>query len=303
MITNPKTVTEYLEYFINNKCRLSKLTAGITDGTLRTYKNREKHLKGFLEFHRMSGCKPVDISIRVIREFEMYLLTEKMICNNYVMKTVHVLDTILDLALEFGDISYNPARLFKYHYIHKDDIVYLELEDIDTIISLKINKDYDLTRDYFLFGCYTGLSFSNIKGFNYRRDTFKGPDGRQWIHVKRKKTGTDCFIPLLPEAEEILKKYNYSIPSKSNQRVNDGLKIIGDNAALRQYLTSHVARKTFGNILHNELNVPLETVSKMLGHKSIKTTQSWYVRTNLKKIAHDMKDVSFAINRQQQKAA
>ncbi len=76
------------------------------------------------------------------------------------------------------------------------------------------------------------------------------------------------------------------------QKTNDYLKSISKICKLPKVLSSHCARKTFGHLMHNEYNVPIETVSRMLGHKSIRTTQSWYVRTGMKKIMRDMEPVA-----------
>jgi len=291
MIYQPKTVLEYLEYFIASQKRM--LDNGLTPGTLRTYVTREKYLKEFLKKNKLSHCKPSDITIHMIREYELFLLTDRKICRNYAMKCVHILDRILRMAMENGDIVSNPATLFRYQYNRDITIICLELQDLERIKKLKLSINHNTTRDIFLFGCYTGLSFSDILGFDFKKNIIKGPDKKDWIHVKRKKNGSDTFLPLLPEAETILQYYYYQMPQKTNQKVNRALKYIGKKARIEQKLTSHVARKTFGNILHNELNVPIETVSKMLGHKSVKTTESWYVKTNIKKIANDMKGIAF----------
>ena len=291
MIKQPKTVIEYLEYFISSQKRL--LNNGLTAGTIRTYKTRELYLKLFLTRHKLYKCKPCDITIHIIREYELFLLTERKLCNNYAMKCIHILDRILRMAMENGDIISNPADLFKYHYNRDIVIIYLEREDLVRIKKLQLSSSHRLTRDIFLFGCFTGLSFSDIQAFDTSKNIIIGPDKKKWVHVKRKKNGSDTFLPLLPEAAEILNYYYNRLPNKTNQRVNAGLKVIAKKAKIKQVLTSHVARKTFGNILHNELNVPIETVSKMLGHKSIKTTESWYVQTNIKKIAADMKGIEF----------
>lgn len=295
MITKPVTVMEYLEYFLATLKRMSKANMGITETTFTTYRTRARHLRNFIVIHNMQYCLPIDISVHFFREYEIYLLLDCNLSNNWGMRCIHVLDNVIDLALENREIPSNPARLFKYRFVHKDNIVYCEPEDLDKIRRLELNTDHDLTRDYFIFGCCTGLAFSDIRNFNYNRDTFIGPDNRKWIRLKRKKTGNDSLIPLLPEAIEILARHNYKIPSKSNQKVNRGLKIIGERAELTQILTSHVARKTFGHIMHNIHNISIEIVSIMLGHKSIKTTQSWYVKTNVKKLSHDMKSVQFML--------
>jgi len=119
-------------------------------------------------------------------------------------------------------------------------------------------------------------------------------DGNKIIHVERKKTFEVCNIPLLPRSEQILTKYNNHpicqnkgilLPVISNQKMNDYLKTIGEKANINKPITCHVGRHTFAT-LSLEMGVPIETVSKVLGHKSIKTTQIYGKVTN-SKIAKD----------------
>jgi integrase len=291
MRKKPVTILEYSQYFVY--CQKKLVGLELQQETIKIYTSRHKKLQVFLEENKLSTLKPQAVSIHFIREYSLYLRVEKKLCTPYAMKCVQYLDRLLRLSMENGDITTNPATLFEYKYQREAKIIYLQRSDLITIKKLTLNINYHWTRNIFLFGCYTGLSFSDILNFNYEQNIFIGPDNRKWIHIKRKKNGTDTYLPLLPEAEEILKYYYYKIPKKSIQKVNKGLKVIAKKAKIVQPLTSHVARKTFGNIMHNELNISIETVSKMLGHKSVKTTESWYVRTNVHRIASDMKNINF----------
>lgn len=148
---------------------------------------------------------------------------------------------------------------------------------------------------FFVFACYTGLSYSDI--FKLNKTHFqKGDDNNYWIIVDRTKTDTRCRIPLLPEALEILKKYEGQqlikssdrlLPVSSNQKMNAYLKELVDICGIQKNLTMHVARHTFATSVTLSNGVPMETVSKMLGHTSLKTTQI-YARILDTKISHDM---------------
>jgi site-specific recombinase XerD len=138
-------------------------------------------------------------------------------------------------------------------------------------------------RDMFLFSCFTGLAYADIKKLK-RSEIGKGIDGKDWIFTSRQKTDTDSRIPLLPEAMTILKKYegdpqcvnmDRAFPVMSNQRMNAYLKEIADCCGITKHLTFHIARHTFATTVTLSNGVPIETVSKMLGHRDLKTTQHY----------------------------
>jgi site-specific recombinase XerD len=150
-------------------------------------------------------------------------------------------------------------------------------------------------RDIFVFACYTGLSFSDIAKLS-RVHLKQGADGKEWIIIDRSKTNNRCRIPILPKAKEILKKYeNYPktaykdvlLPVLTNQKMNSYLKELGDICSINKSITMHIARHTFATSVTLGNGVPIETVSKILGHTSLKTTQI-YAKILDKKISEDM---------------
>lgn len=156
-------------------------------------------------------------------------------------------------------------------------------------------KGLNLVRDIFIFSCYTGLAYIDI--FNLTQNQIsKGIDGGLWIITNRQKTGTSSNVPLLPVVREIIEKYQGHpltensgklLPVYTNQKVNEYLKTIADNCGINKKLTFHCARHTFATSVTLSNNVSIESVSKMLGHKSIKTTQH-YAKILDKKVNEDM---------------
>lgn len=155
-----------------------------------------------------------------------------------------------------------------------------------------------MVRDIFVFACYTGLSYSDICKLS-REHLQLGNDGEQWIIIDRSKNDSRCRIPLLPKAKNILIKYkdypvNSSVrlllPVHSNQKMNAYLKELADICGITKNLSMHVARHTFATSITLSNGVPIETVSKMLGHNSLKTTQI-YARIVDNKISQDMKNL------------
>ena len=179
------------------------------------------------------------------------------------------------------------------------NVNFLTEEEIRTIKNKDfIGKGLNLVRDIFIFSCYTGLAYIDI--FNLTKEQITiGVDGNLWIITNRQKTGINSNIPLLPIAEEIIKKYENHplvsnsgklLPVYSNQKVNEYLKTIADNCNINKKLTFHCARHTFATTVTLSNNVSMESVSKMLGHKSIKTTQH-YAKILDKKVSEDMNNL------------
>ena len=160
--------------------------------------------------------------------------------------------------------------------------------------SLPVHR-LDQVRDMFLFSCYTGLSYSDVMMLT-RKDISIGIDGEQWIFIKRTKTDTTSRIPLLPVAKAILEKYSGQpqiinsgilLPKLSNQRLNSYLKEISDICGFNKEITFHCARHTFATTVTLTNGVPIETVGKMLGHRSLRTTQI-YAKILDSKVSSDM---------------
>ncbi|MGV3705391.1 MAG: site-specific integrase [Arcticibacter sp.] len=150
-------------------------------------------------------------------------------------------------------------------------------------------------RDIFLFSCFTGLAYADVKKLK-RSEIIKGIDGQQWIFTSRQKTDTTSRIPLLPTALKILAKYDdnpeclhndKALPVLSNQKMNTYLKEIADTVGINKELTFHIARHTFATVVTLSNGVSIESVSKMLGHRNIRTTQH-YAKILDAKVSEDM---------------
>lgn len=151
-------------------------------------------------------------------------------------------------------------------------------------------------RDIFIFCCYTGLAYVDVLQLT-RSEIATGIDGEKWIYTSRQKTDASTRIPLLPPALEILEKYKDHpqcineerlLPVLSNQKMNSYLKEISDQCGITKKMTMHTARHTFATTVTLTNGVPIETVSKMLGHRNLKTTQ-YYAKILDIKVSGDMK--------------
>jgi len=149
--------------------------------------------------------------------------------------------------------------------------------------------------DLFVFSCYTGLAYIDVMRLTSQNLSI-GIDGEYWLFTERKKTGEKVRIPLLPQALSILEKYKNSpaclnsgslLPKLSNQKLNSYLKEVANTSGIDKNLTFHLARHTFATTVTLTNGVPIETVSKLLGHSSIKTTQI-YAKVLERKVSEDM---------------
>ncbi|WP_317125957.1 site-specific integrase [Chryseobacterium bernardetii] len=174
--------------------------------------------------------------------------------------------------------------------------MFLNEQEIEVLFTKDFtNERLSLVRDIFLFSCFTGLAYIDTQKLTYQNINL-GLDGSQWIYTKRQKTKTTSNIPILSQTEKIIKKYKNHpaclnsgklLPILSNQKMNAYLKEIADLCGINKELTYHIARHTFATTVTLSNGVSIESVSKMLGHKSIKTTQH-YAKILDSKVSEDM---------------
>ena len=204
---------------------------------------------------------------------------------------------------EFLGHSESHETILSLFQKHNDDVKqlvgisktrgYLTEDEIKIILKKKmVSERLEHVRDLFVFSCFCGLAYSDVA--NLRQENIqKSFDGNLWIITKRVKTNTDVNVPLLDIPKMILKKYKGKLPDGkilpviSNQKLNAYLKEIADICGIKKNLTFHLARHTFATTTTLSKGVPIETVSKMLGHTNIETTQI-YARITNSKIGSDM---------------
>jgi integrase len=169
--------------------------------------------------------------------------------------------------------------------------------ELKALMSKRFSSDrLNNVRDIFVFSCFSGLAYADVKKLK-RSEIIIGIDGEKWLISKRQKTDISARIPLLPVALSLVDKYadhpqciseDRVLPVLSNQKMNAYLKEIADLCGINKNLTYHIARHTFATTVTLSNGVPIETVSKMLGHRNLRTTQH-YARILDRKISDDMK--------------
>jgi site-specific recombinase XerD len=265
-------------------------------GTLERYSTSLKHTIEFLEWkYNISDIEISKIDHAFITEYEFYLRSVRNCANNTAVKYIKNFNKIIKLCLANNWIDRNPFANYKSK-IKEVERVYLSEEEIQAII----NKDFkterlSLVRDIFLFSCFTGLAYIDVKNLTKSHISL-GIDGEKWIFTHRQKTETASKIPILPVTQMIIDKYSDHpescnqhklLPILSNQKMNAYLKEIAGVCEIEKELTFHIARHTFATTVTLTNGVPIESVSKMLGHKNLRTTQH-YAKVLDKKVSEDM---------------
>lgn len=285
-------------------------------GTLKNYNATKNYFQLYLkEALHTSDIYLSDLNYRFLAGFQKFmrehepLLPKKPCGQNTVMKHIERLRKIVNLAIKNEWLERDPFIKFQASFIRKERL-FLTADELAAIEA----RDYSIVRlqhakDMFVFSCYTGLSY--IDAFNLTPQNLNiGIDGAYWITTCRKKTDQPVRIPLLPKALEIIEKYKNHpyviangklLPVYSNQKMNAYLKEIADLCSIEKPLTFHIARHTFATTVTLTNGVPIETVSKLLGHTSIRTTQI-YAKVIEKKVSDDMRNLRDTLLNKQHKA-
>lgn len=296
--------------FQDHNNRMEKLVGKeFAKGTLGRYQTCISHTKEFLKWKFKSSdidIKKIDYAF--LNDFEFYLRTEKSCNNNSAVKYLKNFGKIIRICLANGWLDKDPYLNYnsKFNEVTR---VFLNEKELKTLINKDFkNERLSLVRDIFLFSCCTGLAYIDTQKLT-RENINLGLDGNKWIFTKRQKTKTTSNIPLLPQAEYIIEKYKDHktclnsgklLPVLSNQKMNAYLKEIADLCDINKELTYHIARHTFATTVTLSNGVSIESVSKMLGHKSIKTTQH-YAKILDAKVSEDMNNLKLILNKKKAK--
>lgn len=269
----------------------SQVGNGKTIATYHKYSAAGKHFENFL--HLKYGRKdlmPGELTHIIIHDFEVYLRTTASLKPNSATKTLKFFKTVVIFAQKSGIMTHDP---FIHHHFHLEQVDrgFLTDEEIQRIMQKEFaTPRLEAVRDIFIFSCFCGLAYIDVA--NLTQDNIVSLDGKMWIMTKRQKTNIPSNILLLDIPLMIIDKYKGKttkgklLPILSNQKMNSYLKEIADLCGIKKNLTFHLARHTFATMILSK-GVPIESVSKMLGHTNIKTTQI-YARITNKKIEEDM---------------
>src|ERR1035437_699775 len=264
--------------------------------TLARYKTSLMHTQNFIMWkYKVDDLDILKLNYEFISNYAFWLKSIRNCNHNSTMKYLANFKKIALICLKNGWIQRDPFVNFKLTK-REVDRPFLTSHELKDIVEKKFGTErLKIVKDIFLFSCYTGLAYADVKKLK-RSDLGIGVDGEKWIFTKRQKTDIPSRIPLLPFSESLINKYHDHpqciindrlLPVLSNQKMNSYLKEIADTCYIHKNLTFHIARHTFATTVTLSNGVPIETVSKMLGHKNLRTTQHYAKILDLK-VSEDM---------------
>lgn len=265
--------------------------------TYQKYCTVYRHLQDFIRYrYKVSDMALKELTPTFIIDFELYLRTTQECTHNTVWVYMMPLRRMITIAQNNGWLNRDP--FVDYSISPEDsDRGYLTKEEIKKLMNAPIiKKKHELVRDLFIFCCFTGLSFRDLK--NLTTDNLQTSfDGHEWIITKRQKTKVQSNIRLLDVALRIIEKYKgiakdnrvFPVPSYANLR--DNITLIVQACGIKKHVTWHMSRHTYATEICLTNGMPIETLSKTLGHTNISTTQIYAKITN-EKVSHDMEALS-----------
>ena len=269
-------------------------------GRYYQHNRTRRHLENFVIKEYGKEDVPIrKVDLAFIRMFEHYLKVSNAGGKNTVTKYITNFKKIIRIAFANNWIKKDPFYHWKATWKPVEREVLTENE-LRSLIEMEFNnRKLEHVRDVFLFCCFTGLSYIDVKRLSLD-DIVLDMKGQRWIKIKRKKTEIKSNVPLLPVASRILEKYeefsNQSplkllLPVMSNQKLNEYLKEIAFKCGIKKRITFHLSRHTFATTVTWSYGVPRESVSKMLGHQSMRTTQI-YAKVLDHKLSKDMEIIA-----------
>jgi len=290
----PRMLLEIFEH--HNKQMKELIGQEFSPLTFERYTTSKKHTHEFIKWkNNVDDMNINDLNFEFITDYEFWLKSVRKCDHNTTMKYLSNFKKIVNICLKNGWLPRNPFLGYKMtkREVERPYLSQVELERISakTFVAARTNQ----VRDIFLFCCYTGLAYADVKKLS-RSEIATGIDGEKWIFTHRQKTESATRLPLLPPAQEILERYKdhpqcinegLLLPVLSNQKMNTYLKEIADACDITKKMTMHTARHTFATTVTLTNGVPIETVSKLLGHKNLKTTQHYAKILDLK-VSQDM---------------
>lgn len=289
-----ESVIAYFQKFLERQSKL--IGKDLQKGTWRKYEYVCKLLEEFIKKkYNKYDYRLNKLDMQFLEDFEYFLKTEHNHSQITANKAVQRFRKSIKLAIGEGLLQKDPFMLYKPGKVKKE-VIFLTPEELKKLENFEFEQSrLNLVRNLFVFCCYTGLAYNEMDNLR-KHHIINGFDGNKWIQMKRRKTGGRVSVPLLPKALEVVGKYdlkdNRVLPKFSNQKINSYLKEIAGIVGIDKSLRHHMARKTFAStvLLYND--VPMEIVSELLGHSSLKITQGYYGKVVQKRVSDEIARIS-----------
>ncbi|KAA6339219.1 Tyrosine recombinase XerC [termite gut metagenome] len=265
-----------------------------TDGSYEQLLINRRRVEMFLrDRYGLSDIPVREIEPQFIEDYYAYLLEERKLAGSTLLTSITKLKQIMLIAQRKGYVRVNPFAGFRFKAKTRDR-GYLTEDELQRFMTVELRRyKQRQIRDIFVFQAFTGLAYADVKKLTFD-DIQTSFDGELWLIAKRKKTGTTFYVKLLPVAKQLIEQYRlvaknqfiFPVPSNA-ENMNRCLRRIAKQAGITKWISSHVARHTMATTVCLSQGVPIETVSQMLGHTNIHTTQIYAKITN-EKISRDM---------------
>jgi site-specific recombinase XerD len=291
-----KTFIELSDFFIDTL--KAKVEAKLkSEGTLERYETIKRLLIEYMNHeYKKSDVDLKKLNLSFIEHFDLYMRNNRKCGNNTTVKYVQNIRAIITMGMKHDWLTVDPFRHYEGKLVETETI-YLNDEELAAIENkIFASEKLNVVKDLFLFSCYTSYSPCDVAKLT-RDDVVNHIDGEKWIFNDRTKTHIKSDVMLLPPALAIINKYanhpecvatNKLLPGRSNQKLNSYLKEIAEICNIKKRLYYYVSRHTFATTVTLSKGVPIETVSKVMGHKRLATTQHYAKVINLK-VSSDFK--------------
>mgnify|MGYP001002640977 CR=1 FL=1 len=271
--------------------------------TLDKFKDVLELVRAYIKKSYHASDIPMNkVNFKFISGLEDYLLTVRRQKPVTINKNMQRVKQVTTYAMKCNYIKVDPFIDHSPLKVEKE-LVFLTTEELHKLESYQFAQErLAKVRDLYLFSVYTGLAYHEAFALQ-KKHIIMAFDKRFWIEMKREKTGKGISVPLLPQAMKIMEKYDnggdkeaHVLPAISNQKMNSYLKEITEIVGINKKLTHHTARKTFATTILLYNDVPIEIVSKLLGHSSIAVTQKHYAKVVNKKVSACMEKLEKQLN-------
>lgn len=291
IIQKEDNVVSYFRRFLVKKSHL--VNKDIKEATWKKFEYVCNDLEVFIKSKFKENDFPLNkLNPQFLVEFEYYLKTVKNQKQVTINKAIQRFRKPVMVAVAEGYLDKDPFTHHKPGRVLKE-VIFLSTGELEKLEKHQFTQPrLQLVKDLFVFCCYTGLAYHEMSHLK-KEHIIKGFDGNLWIKMKREKTSKMISVPLLPKAKFLLDKYyneteQYALPKFSNQKINSYLKEIAGIVGVNKPISHHMARKTFAStvLLYND--VPMEIVSELLGHSSMKITQEYYGKVVQKRVSEEI---------------
>ncbi|MES2731752.1 MAG: tyrosine-type recombinase/integrase [Bacteroidota bacterium] len=262
----------------------------IAKGTIKSYRSRHNNVVEFLQAKNYIHIQCYEFTPAIAQQFLLYMRMERelKVGQTFAAKNLDLVRKVIKFSINQGWNQFNPLQAFVNKKGAHKMPPFLNDEERSRIEAKVFSiPRLQKVKDSFVFLCHTGLSYIDGKRFRKEEHVVER-DGIYWIDMSRIKTGIDFYVPLTRTAWWILNRYGDKLPMPCNQKFNGYLKEVQDLCRVETNLNSRIARTTFGVVMLNEAGMPLETVSRMLGHASVKITEKHYAKVLKQKMVRDV---------------